>query len=148
MSQAKIRALHAQFQKAGYLYYYLPDIHPMDDNAVGLVETEDGWQIAYWERGRPNDPVYYQNFDSASDALIDRISASEHWHCVGFSRDLSCIQVLEADLSAKDINFHRNDIPNYAHKGDRVYRVFVVNVAIHSVHDAFGTRMPVHDRIK
>lgn len=104
-----------------------------------LCNKNGAWSVFYTERGVDCPPIFSSASQTqACEFFYNYIMEMEHWHIVGFYKDLSSAKAMESKLSSLSIRFVRNDIPAYREQNDPRFRVFVVGKDIFRFKDIFG----------
>ena len=115
------------------------------DNAWVLYEEDDEWRIGYTERGRVDEPIFRsRDADEAAEAFYAKLTAEQHWHCVGFFKREAAAKELSRHLKRLGVKPVRNDIPAYSGPADPRFRVFVIGKDILKVRETFA-ELPVRD---
>lgn len=109
-------------------------------NDVYCLRNKNGiWSVFYTERGVDSPPIFSSVSQvEACEFFYDYIMEMEHWHIVGFYKDISLAKAMESKLSSLSIRFVRNDIAAYQEQNDPRFRVFVVGKDIFRFKDVFG----------
>jgi len=104
-----------------------------------LDRKGNDWVVFFTERGSDHEPIFASPSESeVCQFFYDHIMGMEHWHIVGFFKEESEAEALEARIRAIGVEPVRNDIPSYSSRNDPRYRVFVVGKDIFTYREHFG----------
>lgn len=109
------------------------------DDVHCLDRKGNDWVVFFTERGRDSEPIFASPSEcEACQFFYDLIVGMEHRHIVGFFKEESEAEALEASIRSICVEPVRNDIPSYSSRYDPRYRVFVVGKNIFTFRRHFG----------
>jgi hypothetical protein len=136
----ELQELYDQLISAGCNQFYIEGIGgPQTDDVVCLGSTGENWQVYYTERGQKEDPMFSSaDKNEAIKYYLDFILKIEHWHLIVMTRSEEIFLSHKDKLGKIGLNSIQNDIPDYKHVGDKVFRLFVTNKDIFTAKEQLG----------
>lgn len=151
MSLDKLRSLHQRLLLAGCnnRYIAIEGVISGNDDVFRLSLQDKVWNIGYWERGKQRHTEYEsRDIDDAIKRYEHKIMSIQHTHFIAVTRDERKILRIQADLQKHEIQYTRNDIPNFNGPKDHMYRLYVIGKDIFEVERIFGKREFVREGIR
>ncbi|RYY76283.1 MAG: SPOR domain-containing protein [Gammaproteobacteria bacterium] len=108
-------------------------------DAFCLDKKGEKWSVFFCERGSDSAPIFSSDSEEETcEFFFNYIIKQQHWHIVGFFKNISDANDLEEKLTSIGVKPIRNDIPAYRAAGDLRHRVFVVGKDIFKVREHLG----------
>jgi len=141
-----LQELHDKLVSEGCKNFYIEGVGGGFPDDIHILGTNNGkWEIYYTERGQRSKAVFsFDDKERAIEKYYDFIIGQAHWHLIVFTRSLSVLETYRAVLDKNYIPSFQSEIPDYVTRGDRVFRLFVVNKDIFRAKKVFED-IPYYD---